>query len=274
MHNPRDDQAARPKVIAAGPSDAARVIDMLMLAFAADPPNRWLFPDAHDYVRNFPKFVQGLGGSAFANGTAFMTPDCSGAILWLAPNVGPDEEALSRLIEEGVAPDKQADLAAAIDEMGRYPQEPHWYLPFIGAIRRGRGRGLAPRCCGRCWRSVTPTACRPISNPQIRRTARSISGTASRSWARSEWRVVRRSHRCCVSRASLQRSRVARSYASLRVTSSKSSSILNARGVIFCSTEYSMIIWSGFSSASMPKGWKSIPSGEGGIAAFVSFSMR
>ena len=36
MHNPRDDQAARPKVIAAGPSDAARVIDILMLAFAAD----------------------------------------------------------------------------------------------------------------------------------------------------------------------------------------------------------------------------------------------
>lgn len=146
MHNPRDDQAARPKVIAAGPSDAARVIDMLMLAFAADPPNRWLFPDAHDYVRNFPKFVQGLGGSAFANGTAFMTSDCSGAILWLAPNVGPDEEALSRLIEEGVAPDKQADLAAAIDEMGRYhPQEPHWYLPFIGVdpARQGAGIGAA-----------------------------------------------------------------------------------------------------------------------------------
>lgn len=146
MPNPRDDQAARPEIIAAGSSDAARVIDVLMLAFAADPPNRWLFPEAHDYVRNFPKFVQGLGGSAFANGTAFMTSDCSGAILWLAPNVGPDKEALSRLIEEDVAPDKQADLAGAIDEMGRYhPQEPHWYLPFIGVdpTRQGAGVGAA-----------------------------------------------------------------------------------------------------------------------------------
>ena len=146
MHNPPDDQAARPEVIAAGPSDAARVIDMLLLAFAADPPNRWLFPDAHDYVRNFPKFVQGLGGSAFANGTAFMTSDCSGAILWLAPGVSPNKEALSRLIEEDVAPDKQADLGGAIDEMGRYhPQEPHWYLPFIGVdpARQGAGIGAA-----------------------------------------------------------------------------------------------------------------------------------
>jgi len=146
MHNPPDDRAVRPEVVAAGPSDAARVIDMLMLAFAADPPNRWLFPDAHDYVRNFPKFVQGLGGPAFANGTAFMTSDCSGAILWLAPGVGPDEEALSSLIEEDVAPDKQTEMGAAIDQMGRYhPQEPHWYLPFIGVdpARRGAGIGAA-----------------------------------------------------------------------------------------------------------------------------------
>lgn len=140
------DARAQPDIVTAKPVDAPRVLDTLTLAFASDPPNRWLFPDAHDYVRNFPKFVQGLGGAAFANGTAFMTSDCSGAILWLAPNVGPDEEALSRLIKEDVAPDKQADLAAAIDEMGRYhPQEPHWYLPFIGVdpARQGAGIGAA-----------------------------------------------------------------------------------------------------------------------------------
>src|SRR5581483_11628180 len=63
-------------------------------------------------------------------------------------------------------------------------------------------------------------------------------------------------------------------YASLRVTLSNSSSIAKARGMIFCSTAYCITISSGLRSASTPKGKKSIPSLEGGIAALVALSMR
>ena len=271
MHNPRDDQAARPKVIAAGPSDAARVIDMLMLAFAADPPNRWLFPDAHDYVRNFPKFVQGLGGSAFANGTAFMTSDCSGAILWLAPNVGPDEEAphaSSRRTSRG-----QAGGPRRRDgRMGGYhPQEPHWYLPFIGVdpSRQGAGIGAAllRPMLEKCDADGLP-AYVESSNPKNRR---SISARLRDHGRGQSAELSRRSHRCSASRTGLQPR-----CAELRQPSSH----IVEKLVHFERAGRDLLLdrilhdhWSGFSSAS-PKGWKSIPSGEGGIAAFVSFSMR
>ena len=133
-------------LVAAGPQDAERVIATLMLAFATDPPNRWMYPDAHDYVRHFPKLVHGLGGAAFAAGTAFMTRDGAGAILWLAPGVEPDAKALMRLAEETLDETRRAQLGAAFEQMGRYhPQEPHWYLPFIGVdpARQGQGIGAA-----------------------------------------------------------------------------------------------------------------------------------
>ena len=63
--------------------------------------------------------------------------------LWLAPGEGPDDQAMAQLIEECVAPENKADIAAVIEEMGRYhPQEPHWYLPFIGVDPAQQVRGL------------------------------------------------------------------------------------------------------------------------------------
>lgn len=59
------------------------------------------------------------------------------------PIVGPDEPALMRLIEESVAPNRRETLAAVIEDMIRYhPQEPHWYLPFIGVEPAHQGHGL------------------------------------------------------------------------------------------------------------------------------------
>jgi hypothetical protein len=69
----------------------------------------------------------------------------------LAPDAAPDEEALGRLIEEGVAPQKRSDMAAVVEQTVRFhPQEPHWYLPLIGVepAGQGRGRGAAARRVG------------------------------------------------------------------------------------------------------------------------------
>lgn len=135
-----------PAIVVAEPRHADRVLGVLAQAFASDPPNRWMYPDDEAYRRHFPTFARALGGGALAAGTAFITADFSGAALWLAPGTGPDEAALMALIEETLPPEKQATLAAVIEEMGRYhPQEPHWYLPFVGVdpARQGQGIGTA-----------------------------------------------------------------------------------------------------------------------------------
>ena len=75
-----------------------------------------------------------------------MSQDYSAAALWLAPGVSPDEQALRNLIEESLSSEKRADIARVIEEMAHYhPEEPHWYLPFIGVdpARQGNGLGAA-----------------------------------------------------------------------------------------------------------------------------------
>jgi GNAT superfamily N-acetyltransferase len=139
---PKDSVAGLPCIDTVRPEDRQPALRALTLAFAADPPNRWLYPGEHDYLRSFPTFVAALGGAAVENGTAFVSEDGSGACLWLAPDASPDEEALARLVA-ALPPDKRADMGAIIEQMGRYhPNEPHWYLPFIGVVPSVRGRGL------------------------------------------------------------------------------------------------------------------------------------
>jgi GNAT superfamily N-acetyltransferase len=138
------DEAAGAEVLVADPAKLQRVLGAVTLAFAADPPSRWLFPEADAYMRHFPTFIRGLGGPAVEQGTAFVAPDYGAVSLWLAPGVPSNEALLGQLIEEQVAPEKQADFAAVIEQMGiHHPQEPHWYLPFIAVepLWQGRGRG-------------------------------------------------------------------------------------------------------------------------------------
>jgi ribosomal protein S18 acetylase RimI-like enzyme len=130
-------------VFFADPQNADRVFDILTLAFAADPPNRWMYPEAAHYLRHFPSFATALGGAALPNRTALVSTDYTGAALWLPPNVGPDEGTLADLIAKSVSAPKQSYLMAIIEEMGRYhPKEPHGYLPFIGVDPAQQGKGL------------------------------------------------------------------------------------------------------------------------------------
>jgi ribosomal protein S18 acetylase RimI-like enzyme len=130
-------------VVFADAQDADRIFDILTLAFAADPPNRWMYPDAEHYLRHFPDFAMALGGAALSNWTALVNTDYTGVALWLPPEVGPDDEALANLIADSVAAAKKSHLMAIVEEMGRYhPTEPHWYLPFIGVDPAQQGKGL------------------------------------------------------------------------------------------------------------------------------------
>jgi len=135
-------RAAAP-VTAAPAANAQRAFDTLTLAFVADPPSRWMFPDERQYLQYFPIFAKAFGGAALDRGTALASPDCSGVALWLSPGAGPDEDALAALIEEGVTKQRKGDVLAVFDEMARlHPTEPHWYLPLIGVEPRHQGQGL------------------------------------------------------------------------------------------------------------------------------------
>ena len=127
-------------------SDEQHVIDVIVLAFSADPAARRMFPDPTQYLRHFPKFVKAFGGKAFDHGTAYHIDGFLGAALWLPPDVHPDDEPLAVLIEETVAEPVRQEVFAVIEQMANYhPREPHWYLPLIGVdpIHQGKGLGSA-----------------------------------------------------------------------------------------------------------------------------------
>jgi ribosomal protein S18 acetylase RimI-like enzyme len=130
----------------ATPADEAAVIGIIVLAFAADPAARWTWSDPDSYLSHFPAFVRALGGRAFVGGGAHLAEGNAGAALWLSPGTGPDEHALDAVLQRTVPSRLQGDVAAVLEQMGRYhPSEPHWYLPFIAVdpARQGKGHGSA-----------------------------------------------------------------------------------------------------------------------------------
>lgn len=133
-------------VTTAGPSEARRVIDVITLAFSADPMARWSLPDAAQYLEVMPDVVAAFGGGAFAAGSAHLLDGGAGAALWLPPGTEPDGERLVSLMQAQAPAAIQDDLMQVFALMGQYhPAEPHWYLPLIGVdpARQGRGVGSA-----------------------------------------------------------------------------------------------------------------------------------
>jgi ribosomal protein S18 acetylase RimI-like enzyme len=127
-------------------SDQAQAVAAVLLAFSGDPAARWTWPDPRQYLMHFPGFIQALGGNAFTQGGAYYVDGHAGAALWLPPGSSPDEEAVISLLQRTGSASVQKDLVAVFEQMERYhPQEPHWYLPFIGVdpARQGKGYGAA-----------------------------------------------------------------------------------------------------------------------------------
>ncbi|HEY2660581.1 MAG TPA: GNAT family N-acetyltransferase [Caulobacteraceae bacterium] len=134
------------EVRSAGPSERAAVIAILTLAFSVDPPVRYIWPKAQDYLAGFGALAAAIGGPAFADGTAFVTDDGSAAALWLAPGAERDAEAISAASERFMDPERRKAISAAFSQTADYhPQEPHWYLPLIGVDPACQGKGLGSR---------------------------------------------------------------------------------------------------------------------------------
>ncbi|MDM7923182.1 MAG: N-acetyltransferase [Pyrinomonadaceae bacterium] len=122
---------------------AATAIAVVTMGFSTDPVARWMYPDAADYLRWFPMFVNAFAGRSFESETAFITAKQNGAALWLPPGVGPDDERLVSLVLDSVPEERQAEVFAVFEAMGEaHPAAEHWYLPMIGVETHFQGQGI------------------------------------------------------------------------------------------------------------------------------------
>ena len=123
-----------------------RAVATLVAAFIADPVERWLYPSSFEYLAHFGRFIESFAGRAFEVGTAWSAADLSAVALWLPPGTAPDEDAVGRMLSETVAPKKQADTFATLEQMAdAHPTSPHWYLALMGVDPQFRGLGLGAR---------------------------------------------------------------------------------------------------------------------------------
>jgi ribosomal protein S18 acetylase RimI-like enzyme len=121
----------------------AAALDTLVLAFAADPVERWLYPSADSYLRAFRRFLVAFGGRAFDERTAWKIGPCSAVALWLPPGTEPDGDLLVGTLTDTVAADQHDTMFAVLGQMEEaHPAFPHWYLPWLGVDPAGQGRGL------------------------------------------------------------------------------------------------------------------------------------
>ena len=91
-------------------TEANRALSTLVLAFAADPHLRWLFPDAQQYLEHFPDVLQSFAGVAFAGDTVWQIEDLGALALWLPPGATPDTDATVAVFETSVPAEKLTDL--------------------------------------------------------------------------------------------------------------------------------------------------------------------
>jgi ribosomal protein S18 acetylase RimI-like enzyme len=135
-----------PVVRSASEAERKAVLDVVTLAFVADPLARWALDGPTRYLASMPPLVDAFGGPGLARGAAYVVDGLEGAALWLPPGVEPDSERMNAIMASNVADAVLPELAEVFEQMGGYhPHEPHWYLPLIGVdpAQQGRGFGAA-----------------------------------------------------------------------------------------------------------------------------------
>ena len=134
------------KVRVAEVSETDTVLNTLTLAFANDPPLRYLFRTPDAFLGGYPGFATGMGGRGMAAGTGYLADDGAAAALWLPPGVESDSEAIVAAIGPHLTEATGEVVGQLTEAMAHYhPHEPHWYLAFIGVdpARQGQGLGSA-----------------------------------------------------------------------------------------------------------------------------------
>jgi ribosomal protein S18 acetylase RimI-like enzyme len=134
-------------------ADEDAVMAVLMLAFATDPPMRYIFARPADYAAGFRRFANVTGGPSLAAGAAYLADDGAAAALWLPPGIHADIDAIVPIVQAFAPPERLTVLTRVGEALARVGEElravhagaPHWYLSMIGVdpVRQGRGLGSA-----------------------------------------------------------------------------------------------------------------------------------
>ncbi len=132
------------EVKVAGQIDENAIIDVLKLAFAADPVSRWIWPSPQKYLSSVEDFARAYGGKAFSNKTAYFVGNYSGAALWLPNGVEPDFDTMMEILQRTGSEEAKRIGPEIFEKMGNFhPNAPHWYLPLLGVdpLCHGKGAG-------------------------------------------------------------------------------------------------------------------------------------
>lgn len=123
--------------------DAARVVDVIACAFAADPTWSWAFPDPAARRRWWELSVDG----ALRYSWVLRTRDFEAVSVWIPPDGTElpveDEGRVPDLLKELVAA-RAPDVSELLRRFGEaHPRhESHYYLSLLGVADTHRGRGL------------------------------------------------------------------------------------------------------------------------------------
>ncbi len=133
-----------PRIRQAEASDRPTLLNILTLAFAADPFNRWYLPDADRFLNYFPQMVETFLDQSIEAGACYLTSGNEGAALWLPPGVSPDEERMEALMAEAAPQPLLEPLAELFEAFESFHPTDNdcWYLPLIGVDPGHQGKGV------------------------------------------------------------------------------------------------------------------------------------
>jgi len=132
-------------------SERQGAIETMITAFAADPVIRWVYSEPWRYLGRYGGFIQAFGGQAFDDGTAWSLDGSKAAAIWLSPDSQLDGDAIVGYLQDTVAAGKIDDLLSVIEQMDTgHPDEPHWYLAWLGVDAASQGQGLGSELLRRC----------------------------------------------------------------------------------------------------------------------------
>jgi ribosomal protein S18 acetylase RimI-like enzyme len=134
-----------------GDDARAQALATLVSAFVSDPVERWLYPDARQYLTHFPEFLAALGGKAFDEQTVWSLAQFGAVALWLPPGTEPEGDDIISVLTKSVSAEKHVDMFSVLEQMtAAHPAFAHWYLPWFGVDAAQQGKGLGGQLLKTC----------------------------------------------------------------------------------------------------------------------------
>ncbi|HEX6312410.1 MAG TPA: GNAT family N-acetyltransferase [Acidimicrobiia bacterium] len=124
--------------------DRSDVVTALSGAFSDDPVFTWIFPDDDRRRDLLPPAFDVFAEAIAHHGVSHAAGDGVGAALWVPPGeaVADDEEAFAETLL-ALSPEDAGRMEACLALLGEHhPEEPCWYLNFIGVVPERQGEGI------------------------------------------------------------------------------------------------------------------------------------